>query len=333
VIREEDDLPDPVLGLSIVNDVYLGYVFLALTQSWNPVSKEFPLRLRSKHSQVIVDSTQPKTNPSALSLRRIETKSSTRPSTYTSLLEAEPLKLLPPFENSQTVQLTLMKKIPTPSPEMGIDIKKPLETVNINTLRYMGQSVEKFRNEIRDFMVAGNALQARVKLQGDEIARQVSTLAESQSSLKKLLKGGESLKDRIKIVDERQEKILMKVEKLMSRLMDLRIPELGEREKEWTKSMGEMAWKVFGNDGTKEGEDKTGDGLKLKVERVSVHAIIYIYIYIHPCLTLFFFISRCKKNSNLYDHHYLLRQSRLPQLSPLLGSVLTVLVQLLSFLP
>lgn len=226
----------PVVGLAIVNDVYLGYSALLMTSSLQLVGIELALR--------VDPSLLPSLPPSS------PTKSrglSSDPPPYLSLLDS-PFSIPPPLDKRISVSAVprLVIKPPPGSSPKPAGGKSEL-VVTAETLRFMGKTVEQFRHEIRDLVASADIVQCRLELQMKELSRQLSKLAELtrlSDTLRKSTTSAEGLSGRLERVTNTQNALLARTDRLLQKLMDAHEPVLSTYEKKWFDELGRLEKEV-----------------------------------------------------------------------------------------
>ncbi|SCV72733.1 BQ2448_4270 [Microbotryum intermedium] len=249
----------PVVGVDLINDVYLGYTMLLVTSSLQLVAIELSLRVDSS----LLPSTTLASSPHG------GKGLSNEPPPYLSLLEA-------PFETPSILASSSKPVLPHQVVPKSLANKGALETVTPDSLRFIGKSVEALRTRLGDLVDASDQVQNRIELQLAELGRQLNKVHE----LRKITAGGlikatsgangggdddeRLLKDRIGKVKERQKELLKRTDRILQGLMDRHAPLVSTFERKWFDELKRLEGEIKG------GEEGDGDrpGLETRVERL-----------------------------------------------------------------
>lgn len=218
--------PPPIVGMSIVNDIYLGYSLLLITSSLQLVPIELSLR---------VDPSLLPSDAADNSIFVPTTTTSNDEPAYVSLLSSPfviPPLLLPRYSRPPVLH-------PPPSSSATLSI-------NPETLRYMGSTVERFRTDIRHLVSAGDYVQCRLELQAKEVGRQLGKLRGLEGVSRE--GGCEGVKERLERVSSAQSDLLSRTDKLLQKLMDAHDPLLSNFERKWFDELGRIEREVVGGD-------------------------------------------------------------------------------------
>ncbi|SCZ91855.1 BZ3500_MvSof-1268-A1-R1_Chr5-3g08179 [Microbotryum saponariae] len=244
----------PVVGMDLINDVYLGYTMLLVTSSLQLVAIELSLRVDS--------SLLPSTTLSSSTHRGKGL--SNEPPPYLSLLET-------PFKTPSILTSSSQHVLPRQVVPKSLANKGALETVTPDSLRFIAKSVEALRTRLSDLVDASDQVQNRIELQLAELGRQLTKVHE----LRKIIAGGliqetslnagdeeRVLKDRIGKAKERQEALLKRTDRILQGLMDRHAPSVSTFERKWFDELKRLEGEI---EGGKEGD---GPGLTTRVERL-----------------------------------------------------------------
>ncbi|KAI5479721.1 nuclear pore complex, nucleoporin 88 family protein [Pseudohyphozyma bogoriensis] len=232
----------PVVGFSIVNDVYLGYSALMITSALQLVGIELSLR---------VDPSLLPSTTSATPATSTQRGVSSDPPAYLSLLDT-PFTIPPPFDKRSgvsTVPRLALK--PPPGSSKAVAGKSEL-VITPDTLRFMGKTVETFRHEIRDLVAGADVVQCRLELQMKELSRQLKKLEELSKlsdTLRRSTASAEGLGGRLERVAKNQEALLQRTDRVLQRLMDAHEPLLSTYEKKWFEELGRLEKEVLAGKG------------------------------------------------------------------------------------
>lgn len=118
-----------------------------------------------------------------------------------------------------------------------------------DTLRYVGKIVEQITGQIHELHVAQRAAEARVKLQQEELLRQVSKCREMEQSLARLKQRGSQTVgagSRLEQMEETQKGLMKRFDRLLQGLMAKASPELSEQEQKWFEELKRMKEEILG---------------------------------------------------------------------------------------
>jgi hypothetical protein len=201
----------PLVGLQIVNDVYLGSLLVALQSSPSAcLSVELDLPDTPNDGEV------------AASPARAAQPTS-RPSGYTPLL---PLPAFAPRPLKVQKQHAPAKAA-TPT----------------ESLQHLGTTVTTLRSSIRDVVLATNETQDRLALQLTELPRQLAKLADLRAALPSSSSSGLP-SDRLDRATEAQRSLLQRLDRLLQRLMDAHRPGVSDAERAWFAELARMRSEV-----------------------------------------------------------------------------------------
>ncbi|GAA6029974.1 hypothetical protein JCM8097_009196 [Rhodosporidiobolus ruineniae] len=224
----EEPVP-PVVGLQVVNDVYLGYSLLLLTSSLQLAGIELSLRIDSSdlalHS-ASATSSAPSADPPA----------------YVSLLNT-------PF----TVPAILSSSRPAtrlgPTPGGSKEL-----TITPDTLRQLGKHVSTVQTSVRELVSAADEVQHRLELQMKELSRQLGKLAELKQLRVDLGKSvaassaadETSAEARLRRAEQTQQQLVERADRVLQRLMEAHQPEVSTYERRWFDELGRLEVQVHG---------------------------------------------------------------------------------------
>jgi nucleoporin NUP82 len=291
-----------VEGLTLINDIYLGYSILIMTSSLQLVTIELSLRVDSTLFNL--------TTSSSSSFSTLNSKPKgidSDPPAYLSLLDL-PFEI-PPLLNSHRSKLSTLPRIAAVvavahnPPPPHFNSQQVLTLITPESLRFLGKTVESFRFEIRDLVESADKVQGRLELQMKELRRQLMKLRELRLKTNELSlssssnhntslgkgKGGkeeeeeESLVDRLNRVTENQRKLLERTDRQLQRLSNSHQPLLSTYEIKWFEELNRLKLQVIGTSSSSSAfslrteEERGGgggliqrvDGLIKKVELLS----------------------------------------------------------------
>jgi nucleoporin NUP82 len=148
---------------------------------------------------------------------------------------------------------------------------KELE-ITPDTLRFLGQTVQSHRGEIRDMVKAANVVQGRLELQLKELSRELGKLSEIERNVeadKKNVEGGLAM--RLERAREKQKELLSRLDRVLQRLMDSHQPVLSTYEKQWFEELGRLEVRIS--------KDKAGSGktLQARLDQVRLSSSMHTF--------------------------------------------------------
>ncbi|ORX91102.1 hypothetical protein K493DRAFT_287243 [Basidiobolus meristosporus CBS 931.73] len=218
--------PAPIVGLAVVSDVYLTYSLLIMTSSFQFVGMELALRVQI---------------PTASShLKESEESSET---SYIPLL---PLPTYTPPEALGNFQgLTRQPRIVLPPNHKGKQLKMDEES-----LRFLGQMVERLRDDAHVVVNAHNSICQRINLQIKEFHRQLTKLSEVSKIVHGDLREKETeVGQKVDKLRENQKKLTLRMDSLLQTLIDQHEPTLSEYETKYFKELKTIEHKLRGPSG------------------------------------------------------------------------------------
>ncbi|TFK76066.1 hypothetical protein BDN72DRAFT_831507 [Pluteus cervinus] len=226
---------NPVVAITIPNDVYLTYSIFILTSVMRITS--FPLTLRSEPSPTLESSTQNKPVEQSHWLKPVE-----GPQAYVSLL-TEPYKAPPCL--SQPSGLPSNPRLALPPAPAGT--KNADFMLTPDTLRYIGTTVTHLIGQISEISLAAREADSRMTLQRREIDRLAAKCRE-MNDLVQHLRGPKRTvtDDRLKRLDDAQKTLLARFDRMLQSLMEKASPELSEHESKWFEELKRMKEEVDG---------------------------------------------------------------------------------------
>ncbi|KII94618.1 hypothetical protein PLICRDRAFT_47645 [Plicaturopsis crispa FD-325 SS-3] len=222
---------NPVVAVSVPNDVYLTYSIFILTSAMRITS--FPLRLQSDSPLLT-----PKNLPSSTD-------------------EKSPLPLIPRIEGPPAYVSLLEKEPYTPSPTfsrpvgLSRDLVAPKSSgpfmLTAETMRYLGTAVEQLSSQIHNIQLAHRDAEIRAALQQQEFQRQRKT-AHDMVGIIESLRGPRhtSTEARLSQVQTTQKTLLARLDRILQGLMQKASPELSEYETKWFDELRRMKQEVTG---------------------------------------------------------------------------------------
>ncbi|KAH7916326.1 hypothetical protein BJ138DRAFT_1075738 [Hygrophoropsis aurantiaca] len=227
---------NPVIAVSVPNDVYLAYSILILTSVMRITT--FPLTLRSDpaHPQAPPDVVpeNEKIEPGGF-LGPID-----GPPAYVSLLGTESFVIPPVF--SRLSGLPSNPRLANGSPSNKVEFM-----LTPDTLRYLGSTVENFTSQIHEIMIACKTTELRATVQKAEFARQQEKCREMVELISQL-KGPRFVvcQERFNKLQTAHKSLSARLDRTLQSLMQQASPELSEHETKWFEELKRMKAEVAG---------------------------------------------------------------------------------------
>ncbi|KDQ64728.1 hypothetical protein JAAARDRAFT_64568 [Jaapia argillacea MUCL 33604] len=230
---------NPVIAVSVPNDIYLTYSILILTSAMRTISLPLKLRAESPPPPPIPPPEKealstPQTSAGLTLLPPVD-----GPPAYVSLLGTQPFTEPPIL--SRPSGLPSNPRLSLPSSPSGQLMITP------DTLRYLGTTVQRFHSQIREIQLAHSSAQSRSTLQLQEFERQKQKFSEIRGMIEEL-KGPRHVKasERSEKLKENQKALGGRLDRVLQGLMGKASPELSEYEVKWFEELGRMKTEVLG---------------------------------------------------------------------------------------
>jgi nucleoporin NUP82 len=226
----------PVAGCVVIRDVYLGYSLLMMTNTFQVVARE--RSLAGEENKPLADSAAMDVDGGPA---------------YLSLLSRPVFELAPPFN----------KPLHTLShPRFALPPGETSSQVTAGKLRFVGQTVERLRNSIKDLKQADSAVQSRFDTQCKELGRQLGKIAEATQLIGASEKELASLDSRLGEAIAAQSQLVKRLDMTLHRLRLSHEPELSAKEQEWFEELAHVRKEV----------DPDTHGKTLRARLQQVHA-------------------------------------------------------------
>ncbi|PCH41289.1 hypothetical protein WOLCODRAFT_100221 [Wolfiporia cocos MD-104 SS10] len=225
---------NPIVSLTLPNDVYLTYSIFILTSAMRITV--FPLTLRSE---------SPYPSTSELPSVPDQTRSATPPFasadfSKVSFLSAEPF----------SIPDVLKRNAGLPSnPRLALPRNAGGELVlTDDVLRNFRATVEHLTAQVHEVLFAHRRSEARVELQRAEFGRQREKCAQMFRIIDQLKNTRQSnTKAKLEAVQNNQQALLTRLDRILRSLMAKASPELSESETKWFEELGRMKEEVVGS--------------------------------------------------------------------------------------
>ncbi|KAG6855012.1 hypothetical protein C0991_005941 [Blastosporella zonata] len=231
---------NPVVAVTIPNDVYLTYSIFILTSAMRITS--FPLNLRAEPPHFPSSHTLPPDkdsesfNQQSYWLTPLE-----GPPSYVSLLEKAPYTPLQALDRSSGLPKLPKLSLPKATEGNGGFVLTP------DILRYLGDVARELANQSAAVRLAVKQGDERVKLQQHEITR-MGQKAAQMSTLIENLKGPRraSTEARLKKIQAEQKALLARLDRVLQGMMERASPGISENETKWFEELRRMKGEIMG---------------------------------------------------------------------------------------
>ncbi|KAI0952617.1 hypothetical protein AcV7_008361 [Taiwanofungus camphoratus] len=225
---------NPIVGVSIPNDVYLTYSIFILTSVMRMTVLPLNLRPDSPYS---VTSDLPSISEKSPPPKSPATPD--EPPAYVSLLGSESYVPPPIFSR------------PSSNPRLSLPPSSDLKSefmLTPDTLRFLGTAVERFESQIHEVQLARRAAEARAELQEQEFARQRAKCQEMFDMMSRS-KGLRRVATKEKVIklQHTQKMLMTRLDRVLQSLMEKASPELSDHETKWFEELRRMKEEVVGS--------------------------------------------------------------------------------------
>lgn len=224
---------DPVVGTCSLCEISLGYGVLALGQSGKLVAQELDFRV------------------SALGVDPAAPSGAALPASSKSFVQtiADPLSPLVAQQFDLDTHLAAIRRaVPAARSILAkeSDRSKPLQTVSPATLKLLGEITSQLHSATHTIRSATRAVESRLDLQLQELARQVSSLKRSRDAIDRL--GPKSVVARMEAVAARQVELDGRVKRVMRQIAAEYGPPVSEEERRWFGELEKLRARVQGKE-------------------------------------------------------------------------------------
>ncbi|RCI05659.1 hypothetical protein CU098_011899 [Rhizopus stolonifer] len=223
----------PIVGLSIITDIYLSYVLFSVTFDYKLVYNDLSVRRdtdSSENSQMAVRD----------QLKGIINTGNGQ--------AYEPILSLPIFEKpKQLDNLPKQSKIVIPK-----ELAHSKEVViNEETLRFFSKTSEQVRRDTRELGKAAVLIEERISLQQKEFEKQVNSVREIYNKYQKYFssEAKQSQEKIVKDITQRHAMLRLRMDEQLRLVMLNCQPVLSEEENAWIKKLEELSDKIAGSSG------------------------------------------------------------------------------------
>lgn len=275
-----DAPPSPVIGLAVVDDIYLGYsLLMSIAGNDRAVAIELALRLSDADESTVKTTATTTAAPS----EENKTKAPTEPPAYVSALE-RPFDVPAILDRASSVS-GVPRLALAPASQSASQATRKGE-ITPDSLRFIGGAVEKYRRELRQLAGAADAVQVRIALQQQEMTRQLKALRDIDDTAEDLRRSttggattaaaastGQGIGARVARVAAQQERLVQRTDSVLQRLMNAHHPQLSQYETRWFDELRRLEREIGSS--TSQGADgHSGSGLSLHARAARLQAQI-----------------------------------------------------------
>lgn len=221
---------NPIIGVAIPSDVYLTYSIFILTSASRVTA--LPLILQSDDflNEALSSSVNGGTKLNA------STSSSSGPPAYVALL-TEPFVPPPILVSPRGVS----NPVPAAPPSAALTMLTP------DTMRYLGDNVQRIVDQIHEVFLASRGVDMRVQMQKSEFKRQQEKAHELLQGIEKLRgEKQEATKAKLEKVRDGQKALMARIDRILGAMMRNASPEVSEHERKWFEELKRMKNEVVG---------------------------------------------------------------------------------------
>lgn len=263
IFTSTDRTSNPVIAVTIPNDVYLTYSIFILTSVMRMTT--IPLNIRSEEPH---PETKSLPAPGSTTVKSDQSPWLTPVPglpIYVSLLGTEPYNPPALTSNPSGLPTNPALSLPTPSSASKEFMLTP------DTLRFMGKTVAQIASQTGETILAYNSAMSRLMLQKSELARLIAKCRDMEVLVDRL-KGSakQDTEDRITRVQEEQKRLLGRFDRLLQALMEKASPELSENEAKWFEELKRMKQEILGSG------KYDGDSLIMRIKMVRFSTVGFI---------------------------------------------------------
>ncbi|KAG6833726.1 hypothetical protein H0H87_001158 [Tephrocybe sp. NHM501043] len=231
---------NPVIAVTIPNDVYLTYSIFILTSAMRITSLPLNLRAETPHTPSShtpsSDKDSERFNQKSYWLTPLE-----GPPSYISFLQKNPYTLSPALDRSSGLPKLPQLSLPKAAEGNGGFILTP------DTLRYLGDVARELTNQSTAVKLAVKQADERVKLQQHELARMGQKVSQMNAVIENL-KGPRkaATEARLKKVQAEQKSLLGRLDRVLQGMMERASPGISENETKWFEELRRMKGEITG---------------------------------------------------------------------------------------
>lgn len=239
-INEVNEASNGVVALANLNDVYLGYALLVLTAEQQAVTVELAFRSqRTTHADERIDLAAGRqrlveAGPTANGKSSLPSQHKA----YVAFSDSSKFALPPLLARKSSTPTTRFSIPQTAGSARGARVSADGNIeLTIESLRFVGQTVEKLDMSIKSLIGAGNMVQDRLELHLRELPRQVRKYQSLDDKLAERDDSFSSFSDRLERVRTRQWELERKADRVLQALIDNAQPELSVYEQRWIEEL------------------------------------------------------------------------------------------------
>ncbi|KAJ1982705.1 hypothetical protein H4R34_001613 [Dimargaris verticillata] len=245
----------PVIGLVVLEDIYLSYSLMVLTRRFEFIGLELSLRFSATEDPAAADS-------SALPLESATLPRSQSPGKAPADVPYVARLPLPAYQPSSALTKYVNKPstvVVDPTTKRASQTSGPQsDDLGLTEARvqYFGERVKELRNQMATIAKSDARMQKRIELQLQEHDHQAEVLTDlTESFYSQLLAKQRQTASQVKAVAKRQSELSVRYDALLHKLLDMNMPVLTHQEATYYADLRKLDRMV-----------RTGDGLESKVQ-------------------------------------------------------------------
>ncbi|KAJ1965543.1 hypothetical protein GGI12_000684 [Dipsacomyces acuminosporus] len=241
----------PVVGIAVIDDVYLSYSLLALASPNQLVGVALPLSSPSDDEAAYNEDgggeEKGEESGEGRGPRRLDLSQSSKNVIYVPRLP------MPVYEVPST--LGANGSLAVQQPRLVLRSDSSNEGITEEKLKLLGEVVGQLRGQLAAIATAHSTMESRLDLQVQEFERQHNKLADVSTGFSKHFEHMKTMQKRIDGLRANGRKLSVRVDQMLRQLIDHYQPELTASERAFVREVGSMTARVDGVGGYREQVD------------------------------------------------------------------------------
>lgn len=209
----------PIVGAATFCNITLGYGLLALASSGQLVAVEMDMRVADRDPLPVPTPEKPKEESHSLLTKPFD----------------------PKLDTGASDPMSAIRKLP--------DSRKELKEIGPQHLRALADAAAQVNARAEQIRTASAKVEARVDLQAQEYARQLSLLRESQAALAAIQADTDKQADRTEELVEQQAALSARLDAVLNAMLAEFRPQIGEVERKWFDELERISTRINGRKG------------------------------------------------------------------------------------
>ncbi|KAJ1953013.1 hypothetical protein IWQ62_006091, partial [Dispira parvispora] len=225
-------VPCPLMGMLVLEDIYLSYSLVMLTQSHQLVGIELVLRYNNQGSKAPNEAVPSRTSvPDPLVGASLP--AGIKKEDYVPNLPEAPFQVPTELEQLHRAPTSTLVG-PPQSSSQGVEITE-------ENVTFMGERIKELHKQLGTLVKADALTQSRIRLQMVEHTRQTKLLIDHTRKLHSdLLTKRNSLKDRVQQVQDTQHDLSMRYDQVLQKLLDINQPVVTPEERAYFNDLNRL---------------------------------------------------------------------------------------------